>query len=54
MSLYGFYMALLALVYLKMHVSPLFTQMSELVYLDENTVPFFFVNLVLLIIYTCK
>jgi len=37
-------MALLALVYLKIFVSPLFTQMSELVYLDENIVPFFFVK----------
>jgi hypothetical protein len=39
-----FYMALLALVYLKILVSPLFTQMLELVYLDENIVPFFFVK----------
>jgi len=37
-------MALLALVYLKILVSPLFTQMLELVYLDENIVPFFFVK----------
>jgi len=37
------YMALLALVYFKIFIS-LFTQMSELVYLDENIVPFFFVK----------
>jgi len=37
-------MALLTLLYLKILVSPLFTQVSELVYLDENIVPFFFVK----------
>ena len=39
-----FYKALLALVYLKIFATPLFTQMTELIYLGENIVQIFFVK----------